>query len=391
MIQTRALGQAAALTHRTKLGPSCWRVVWLGVLCGCSQQSGEGSAAQKTNAAVVGAAQDPLSAVHVKAVGHHGLSAQLELVGSVVYDPDHVALVGPLVSGRIASLAAKSSTKVRRGQLLAEVESPEAGQAQAQWITTRARLRAAQAQLARERELAQKHISSARDLELAEAQAAQEKAENDAAQERLQAFGLSADANAPHILGGRVPLRSPIDGIVVTRYVSLGQAVERATDAFLVADLSRLWVQLEIYEKDLERVHVGQHVELRTESLPGQVLPAKVAFIEPVVDLKTRTANIRLEFVNAEAALRPGQFVTARITQNSGDTERMVLAIERSALQTLGNKQIVYVQTPTGFVARPISVGLHDATFIEVTAGLDEGEMVVVEGAFLIKANQAQR
>ena len=95
-----------------------------------------------------------------------------------------------------------------------------------------------------------------------------------------------------------MPLRAPIDGTVVTRSVTLGQAVERATDAFELIDLSRLWVSLDLYEKDLARVHLGQQVEMRTESFP-EVLDARVEYIDPVIDPATRTAAVRLEFDNS--------------------------------------------------------------------------------------------
>lgn len=330
------------------------------------------------------------ASIQSKAAGMHLLSAKLELVGSVVYNPDHVASVGPLVSGRVATLEAKNGTSVKRGQLLGEVESPEAGQAMAQFITAHARSRAAQAQWAREKDLAKKHITSARDLEVAEAQAAQAEAEYRAAEELLQALGLEGQGSKS-TARGRVPLRSPIDGVVISRFVTLGQAVERGTDAFLVADLSQLWVELEIYEKDLERVHVGQEVELRTDSLPGQMFAAKVAFVEPIVNVKTRTSNTRLELNNTEHLLRPGQFVTARLAGGGSAVSREVLAVERASVQSINGHDVLFVDKDGTYEPRPVTLGLHDDAFVEVIAGLSAGEKIVVQGAFLLKANLSLR
>ena len=339
-----------------------------------------------------GPAGATLSRVRTHPVARQSLALQLALVGSVAYNPDRVALVGPLVAGRVATLSAKNGSTVTRGELLAEIESPEAGQAMAQFITAGARSRAAKAQLARERELAQKRISSVRDLEVAEAQAAQVQAELGAAEELLQALGLEAvGAKATH--RGRVPLRSPIDGVVVARYVKLGQAVERGTDAFLVADLSSLWVELEIFERDLERVEVGQQVELRTESLPGRTFAAKVAFVEPTVDAKTRTTNLRLELDNPERLLHPGQFVTAHVGNDAADARGhlAVLAVDRAAVQTLSGEPIVFVRRGQDYVARKVTLGVRDGRWVEVTSGLTEGEEVAVEGAFLLKAQRTLR
>lgn len=330
------------------------------------------------------------SALRVSPVTARALHSHLELVGSVAYDPDHIALVGPLVSGRVAVLHAESGTLVQKDQLLAEIESPEAGQAMAQFITSSAREHAATAQLARERELTRKRISSARDLEVAEAQEIEVRAERRAAEELLVALGLDPTARKM-AQRGKVPLRSPIDGLVVNRFVTLGQAVNRGTDAFFVANLSRLWVELEIYEKDLNHVFVGQEVELRTENMPGQTFAAKVAFLEPTVDLKTRTTNMRLEVDNSQKLLRPGQFVNAHIGASNNEGNVPVLSVERSAVQQLDGRDVVFVKTNEGYKPRAVTLGAPGDQFIEVIHGLAAGEMVVYEGAFLLKAQQTLR
>ena len=201
----------------------------------------------------------PAALVHnpiaVAKVRRARLAGDLPLVGSVSYDQDHYAVVGPLIAGRVVKLHAALGDLVRSGQLLAEVESAEVGQAQAAWLSATARASAAAANLRRERELAAQHVSSAREEELAQSVAQSEAAEVHAATERLRAFGLgTVDLSklAHGGTGGRVPLRAPIDGTVVTRSLTLGQAVERGTDAFQIVDLSHLWVLLDVYEKDLE-------------------------------------------------------------------------------------------------------------------------------------------
>ena len=247
----------------------------------------------------------------VTPVRRQPMTRDLSLVGSVAYDADHYAIVGPLIAGRIVSLRAGTGDRVRRGQLLAELESPEVGAAQAAFLEARARLAAAQSNMRRERELAKERVSSDRERELAEAQSASEQAALDAARQRLESLGFrSADiATLGSGAGGRVAIRSPLDGVVIAREITLGQSVQAATDAFRVADLSHLWVNLDVYEKDIEAVHVQQAAEVRTESLPGRVFKAYVAYVEPHVDDKTRTARVRIEMENENGALRPGQVV----------------------------------------------------------------------------------
>ena len=215
------------------------------------------------------------------------LAGDIQVVGTVAFHEDHFAVVGPLVPGRISRLSAGVGDKVKRGQVIAEIESSDVGQARAELVSAKARFAAADANLKRETDLAEKKISSLREQELARAQWETEQAGVRAAMMRLRAIGLTpADIEevAKHDEGGRVQMRAPISGTVIERKVTLGQAVERATDAFKIADTTHVWVSLDLYEKDLARVHVGQEVEMRTDALPGETFRGRVAFIVPVID-----------------------------------------------------------------------------------------------------------
>ena len=312
------------------------------------------------------------------------LAPELQVVGSVTYDQNHFALVGPLVPGRIVALKAAVGDAVKAGQVLAYVESAEVGEAQADLLSARARAGAAQKNALREQELAAKRISSEREREVAEAQAASESADVRAAVQRLQAFGVGTGDVAGR--GGRVALRSPIDGTVVRRKVTLGQAVERATDAFEVANLGILWVLLDLYEKDLRNVHVGQQVELRSEAAPGEVFHARVAYVNPLIDMQTRTANVRIEIEHFDGRLRPGQFVTAHLLGDARNVQNNVLAVPRKAVQTIDGKHLVFRKVGAGFEPVSVDLGTFSADLVEVQGGLVAGDEVAVDGAFLLKS-----
>lgn len=318
------------------------------------------------------------------------LAADLEMVGSVSYDQDHVAIIGPLVPGRVFRLRAGLGDQVKAGAVLAEIESTVVGEAQAQYLGAAARSQAADANLRRERELAAQKISSEREREVAEAQASQETAEMRAAIEKLKAYGLGpGDIEAMKrgtSSAGRVPMRSPIEGTVISRTITLGQAVERATDAFKVVNLSKLWVLLDLYEKDLNKVHVGQRAEVRTEAYPGEIWKARVEYVTPIVDDKTRTASVRIEFDNPNGKLRPGQFVTAKLFGDPATATREVLAAPRKAIVTVQGKNMVFVKTPQGFERRIVELGASGGTDVEITQGVSEGEELATDGAFMLKA-----
>lgn len=347
--------------------------------------------AQPTGSSAVALSPEALAKnpVATESVRKTRLASDVEIVGSVTFDPNHHAVVGPLVPGRVAKLRANPGDTVKAGQVLAEIESAEVGAAEAEYISAAARADTAELNAKRERELAQQRISSARDRELAEAEAAATGAQRRAAEERLRALGLR-DAEIEALRkgkasGGRLPLRAPIDGTVVTRSVTLGQAVERATDAFELIDLSRLWVSLDLYEKDIARVQPGQAVKVRTESFP-EVLDARVEYIHPVIDPGTRTAAVRLVVDNSAGKLRPGQFVTARIIGDPKLATGETLAIPRRAVLTLDGKPAVFVKTEAGFERRLVELGPSGGEMVAVPQGLKEGEQVATDGAFLLKS-----
>jgi len=328
--------------------------------------------------------------VKVAAAELSKLAGDIQVVGTVAFHEDHFAVVGPLVPGRISRLVAGVGDKVKRGQVLADIESSDVGQARAEFLSAKARFAAADANLKRETDLAEKKISSVRERELAHAQWVTEQAGVRAAVMRLRAIGLSpadiSDAEKHDSGGGRVQMRAPISGTIIERKVTLGEAVERATDAFKIADTSHVWVSLDLYEKDLARVHVSQEVETRTDARPGEVFRGRVAFIVPVIDEATRTAKVRLEFPNPKGALHAGQLVTARIIADPKLATNEVLAVPRSAIEQVEGKTVVFVKSGESFERRNVLLGTSGGDRVEIRKGLNAGEMVAVDGAFLLKS-----
>lgn len=316
------------------------------------------------------------------------LARDVEVVGSVELAPNYHAQIGPLIAGRIISIKAQVGEHVRAGQVLAELESSEVGQAQAAYLTARATSMAAQANLRREKELAERKVSSERERELAEAAAITEQAQLAAATQRLRALGLR-QADIKQInedRAGIVPLYSPIDGTIIARSISLGQSVQPATDAFSVANLSQLWVQLDLFEKDLPYVHADQRAEIRTEVYPGKSFKARVAYVGQVIEEKTRTAPVRIEFDNQDGLFRPGQFVTATLQGDPSRVRTEVLAVPRKAVLTVEGKPLVFVQEGSGFIKRSIELGASGGALVEVRSGLAAGDKVAVDGGFLLKS-----
>jgi cobalt-zinc-cadmium efflux system membrane fusion protein len=339
-------------------------------------------------------AANPITTVRI---GRQPFATDLDVVGSVAFDQEHYAVVGPLVAGRLVTIRARIGALVAPGELLAEIESPAIGKAQADYLAARGKARASRANSRRERQLASLRVSSVRESEVAEAQSTADRAEVRAAEKRLHAIGFTPEdiARLTHDAGsgndGRVAIRTPIGGTVVARHVTLGQAVEPAIDAFEIGNLDHLWVLLALFEKDLQHVHVGQRVELRSDARPERTYQAHVAYVTPVVEQKTRTANVRIEFDNPQRELVPGQFVRAHLFGDASATRRQVLAVPRSAVQLVEGKRVVFVKDQGGgFLARTVEIGSASGDLVEVRSGLDEGDEVATSGGFLLKSELAR-
>jgi cobalt-zinc-cadmium efflux system membrane fusion protein len=325
-------------------------------------------------------------------VDKKSLSPTLDLVGSVDFDADAVADVGGRIAGRITRVMVTVGDKVVRGQSLVEIESNELGEALADLLSAGANLTAAAHHAAREIALGQKQLSSAPVVETARASETALSAEVRGAEQRLLAMGLTqAELNSLKAGEGprRITLRAPLEGEVVERYAVLGQVVDPTQPILRIADLSRLWVELDLFERDLARVHIGDPVEILSETYPGRTFHGTVAYIEATVDTATRAAKVRIEVPNPERLLRPGQFVHSRLITR-GKSEQAI-AVSRKALLQVDGEPSVFVQTGTEtYLARPVEVGRVAGDLVEIKRGLVEGDRLVTEGGFVLKSELAR-
>jgi cobalt-zinc-cadmium efflux system membrane fusion protein len=181
-------------------------------------------------------------------------------------------------------------------------------------------------------------------------------------------------------------MRAPIAGVVVRRPVTLGQAVERANDAFQIADTFHVWVDLDLYEKDLPRVHAGQTVEIRAEAAPGELFHGRVAYVVPVIDEATRTAKVRIALPNPQGKLSFGQLVTARLIGDPARETLKVLAVPRAAIQQVDGRTVVFVRKGDAFQRATVELGYAAGDQVEIRRGVAAGDVVASDGAFLLKS-----
>lgn len=315
---------------------------------------------------------------------------QITLLGELGVDQRTYAEVGVPVAARVTRLLVNAGDSVRRGQTLAELTSPELGKAHADYLSAEARVTLADAALERKRGLAAERIVPLREVQEAESHAAEARAALRSARAGIGAFGVqppTVDADGP--ASSTFVLRSPVSGAVIERTAVVGRMLDPATPAFRIGDLSTLWLTVHAFERDAVRIEKGVAARLIFPALPGQDFRGTVAGVGRHVEHESRTVPVRIDVRNAGNVLRPGMSATAALpVGGSGDP---ILTVPVAAVQRVRNEWCVFIpKDASTFEIRRVGRGRDLAGEVEVLSGLRAGEKIVVDGAFLLKA-QAEK
>jgi cobalt-zinc-cadmium efflux system membrane fusion protein len=320
--------------------------------------------------------------------GGEGVTA----LGELKVNEEAYAEVGVPIAARVARLIASPGQGVRRGQPLAELQSVELGQARAEHTAARARAELARQTVERKRGLAAERIVSRGELQRSEAEAAEAQADLQAAEASLAALGVGARAGgASQGDLSRFSLLSPISGTVLERTAVQGQMADPSRFLFRIADLSRLWLVVQSPERDATRVRPGSPVEIAMAALPGQKLKGTVDWVGREVDAHSRTVPVRIVLPNPDGRLKPGMFATAWLS--TGAEGEKVVAVPATALQRMDDRWVVFLPLREGgtFEVRPVERGRDLGKEVAILAGLRPGESVVVEGAFVLRAEAEKK
>ena len=327
--------------------------------------------------------------------GRVQLTEYLHVVGTVQPIDSRIASVRSLARGRVQDVLVRVGDRVTDGQPLVRLDSIEAGELSAQRLAAQADLQKSkvhQANAARQVERSQSLVTigaiSQKDFELVQAEAAS-MAEAIRAQEHLVAgldaklrrFGLAA-ADLPH--APLTILRAPFAGVVIRVQAAPGDVVDPEDGLFSITDLSDVWVQAEVYEKDLGRIQLGQPARIAVDTYPGETFSGTVTHVGDVLDPKTRTAQVRCVVANRDRRLKLEMFVAVDVPTTAS---RSVLAVPTAAIQEIDGKPAVFVkQSDRTFQVREVKVGRAAGGQTEILAGVSEQEPVVIQGAYQLKS-----
>jgi membrane fusion protein, heavy metal efflux system len=300
--------------------------------------------------------------------------------------------VTPLVAGRVTRVSAELGAGVHRGQTLAQIYSPGLAEAQTKYVSARAMLEAHDRELQRTQKLVEIGAASRQEMERIHAEHAAQTAAVESARSQLELLGVSASAIDALGSGSKVhattSVPAPIAGVVTERTANVGLNVDQATALFTVVDLSTVWILADVYEKDFSRVRVGNEATVTTAAYPGLSLRARISYIDPQVNLETRTAKVRVEVPNPRGELRLGMYADVVVAGAPGAS---LPAVARSAIQNVGDRTVVYLanrKEPGQFTQREVRLGDASGAQVEVTAGLQPGDAVVIEGSFYVRAER---
>jgi cobalt-zinc-cadmium efflux system membrane fusion protein len=303
---------------------------------------------------------------------------RVSVLAELRVNQDAYAEVASPSAARVVRVLAKAGDEVKANQPLVELTSGDMAKARAEARAADARLALAKKTLERKEGLLQERLIP--EKEVIEARAAVTEAE---AARAVASGGLQQFAGAE---GGRgLVLRAPVAGTVIDRDVVVGQLADPSKTLFRIGDLSNLWLVAHVFERDAVRVQIGSTGTATFAALPGKTVDGKIVWIGREVETASRTVPVRLEVPNTDGVLRPG--MSASVSIPVGEAGGQVVAVPIAAVQRVGDKWSVFVpRGPGQFEAKPVGRGRDLGGEVEILSGLASGEEVVVDGAFLLKA-----
>jgi membrane fusion protein, heavy metal efflux system len=335
----------------------------------------------------LGADQLKSAGIEILTAGPRQMTTTLELPGEIKADETRLAHVSPRLQGVVTEVMKKEGDYVRRGEVIAVLNSRELANAKSAFLAATHHAEFTSAALKREEMLWNRKISAERDYleakkDFDEAELALKLAAQTLVVLGVPSSSLAGLASAPPESMARFEVRAPLDGTVIERNVTVGEAITADESIFAIADLSSVWIEVTVYAKDAGAVHQGQVARVRSGDL-GSELTGRVSYIGPLVGEETRAATARIVVPNAGGRWRPGLYVTVELVR---EATMVPVVVAASAIQTFRDWQVVFVRYGDWFEGRPLELGRSDGEWVEVISGLAPGEQYAATNSFAVKA-----
>jgi membrane fusion protein, heavy metal efflux system len=329
--------------------------------------------------------------LETQVVSKKSFTKYISIPAKVLANQDNEAIVGSLVQGRVCKVLVKNGETVKAGQVLMLLEGLEIGQIKAGFISAKANLDYQKSSYERQKKLLEENVTAQKNLLETQNDYEKAQAEYIAEKSRITAIGLTDS----EVVDGKsiafdehsssaLPVKSPISGIVVERNVVIGQLIEAATTAFKIINLSSVWIEGQIYEKDIGKIKNLSSADFTASSYPGELFQGKVIYIGQVIDEKTRTITIRAEFSNASGMLKPQMFGEMKLHDENHSSAILVPA---EAIIKIDTTDYVFMQKQdTTFEKIAVTICSAQNEQVEIAKGLKDDDTIVVKGAFYLKS-----
>ena len=362
------------------------------ILSACGRKEAGPSAARTTaygssggdQATLFTVPQDQMSHVQVVTVGQEAFPTVLRLPGSGAYNAFKTTPVITQVSGPVTQVLVYPGQRVRAGQPMLEVSSPDFAQLRSSYLKAHDAYTLAEANLKRDEDLYAHHAVAQVELLQAQSTRNQAMADLQAAEQALHVIGINDPSRlSDGPASSKIPVLAPVSGEVVDRMVQPGQVIQAgATQVFTISDMSTVWVLVNVYQNDLSSVHLGDAVTVSTDAFPTK-FHGRISYISPSLDPDTRTLKVRIVTGNPHGMLKKDMYVTAIV--ESGKTKALTVP-DDAVLRNDVNEPFVYVMSGTNqFSRRLVNIGQSDNGQTQILSGLKPGDKVSGNGSLFLQ------
>ena len=350
---------------------------------------GSGQTTEVAQASLFTVSADQRSHLTVVPVTRVTWPTAIHTTGTVDWDADHTTQAITQVNGPISRMVVDLGSKVAAGDPLLYVASPDVANAVATYRKAKNREELAQRIVARNKELLDRGVIAKKDLESSQADYNDAMSDVQNSLQALKIFGITQqqieDAEKQGVaINAELAVRSPISGVIVQKLVSPGQVIQAGTTAcFMISDVSTVWVQGHVFDRDLPSMRVGDPVT-ETNSALGRSFRGEVQYVGSYLDPATRTTPVRIVTHNPDGLLKKDMFVDATIV--AGARSNLLVVPVSAVLHDAQNEPIVYVEAEPGkFAQRLVQVGEQRDNQVEIRSGLKPDERVVAEGSLFVQ------
>jgi cobalt-zinc-cadmium efflux system membrane fusion protein len=320
--------------------------------------------------------------IEIITAGSATIKSTLTLPGEIIFNHHTLVQVVPRMPGMVTSVSRHVGQQVKKGEVLAVIESPMLAELRSQYLISQKRLTLARTTFEREKKLWEEKITAKQDYLAAQEIWGEAEAKLNLSLVKLRSLGVQPKSSYSGQNLARFEILAPISGLIISKDIAQGKTLKEDQEIFTIADVSTVWTAIIAYPKDLNIVKVGQKavVEATAFNVVGK---GEITYISTLIGKQTRTATVRIELDNKDGRWRPGMFVNAKLVT---EEVQVPVAVSMEAIQTMRNWSVVFGRYGEYFEIRPLELGRSDGKMVEVLKGLSAGEQYAAGNSFAIKA-----